>query len=202
MLTGLRAACTCSSTALVAGRVSRRAATSSSSCILRFPSATLSATAAPPAAVACARAFSSPSPRKRGKGGKQKNAKQQQQRADKAAVDPNWETVVGIEVHAQVLSASKLFSGASTEFGSLQNSQVALVDAALPGTLPVLNAECVDQAIRTGIALSGTVNSTSRFVRKHYFYCDMPQGYQITQQVGVEGVVYGGWCLLLVLLFR
>ena len=104
-----------------------------------------------------------------------------------------WEVVIGLEVHAQVVSRSKLFSGASTAFGAEPNSQVSLVDAAMPGMLPVINRECVDQAVRTGLALEAQVNEVSVFDRKNYFYADLPQGYQISQYqqpiVG-EGVVH------------
>ncbi len=93
----------------------------------------------------------------------------------------DWEVVVGMEVHAQVTSKSKLFSGASTEFGAEPNSHVSLVDAAMPGMLPVINAECVRQAVRTGLGLKATVNLKSVFDRKNYFYPDLPQGYQISQ---------------------
>ena len=92
-----------------------------------------------------------------------------------------WEVVVGIEVHAQVISESKLFSGASTKFGAPPNSQVSLVDAAMPGMLPVINDLVVDQAIRTGLALGAEINPVSVFDRKNYFYPDLPQGYQISQ---------------------
>ena len=92
-----------------------------------------------------------------------------------------WEVVIGLEVHAQVTSRAKLFSGASTEFGAEPNSQVALVDAAFPGMLPVLNGECIRQAVRTGMALEAKINRWSRFDRKNYFYADLPQGYQISQ---------------------
>ena len=92
-----------------------------------------------------------------------------------------WEVVVGLEVHAQVTSASKLFSGASTKFGAEPNTQVSLVDAAMPGMLPVPNAECIRQAVRTGLALDCAINRWSRFDRKNYFYADLPQGYQISQ---------------------
>ncbi len=92
-----------------------------------------------------------------------------------------WEIVLGLEVHAQVISKSKLFSGASTTFGGEPNSQVSLVDAAMPGMLPVLNGECVRQAVRTGLALGAKINLWSRFDRKNYFYADLPQGYQISQ---------------------
>jgi aspartyl-tRNA(Asn)/glutamyl-tRNA(Gln) amidotransferase subunit B len=92
-----------------------------------------------------------------------------------------WEVVIGLEVHAQVSSNAKLFSGASTEFGAEPNSQVSLVDAAMPGMLPVPNAECIRQAVRTGMALDAKINAWSRFDRKNYFYPDLPQGYQISQ---------------------
>jgi aspartyl-tRNA(Asn)/glutamyl-tRNA(Gln) amidotransferase subunit B len=92
-----------------------------------------------------------------------------------------WEVVIGLEVHAQVTSNAKLFSGASTEFGAEPNSQVSLVDAAMPGMLPVPNAECIRQAVRTGMALEARINPWSRFDRKNYFYADLPQGYQISQ---------------------
>ena len=92
-----------------------------------------------------------------------------------------WEVVIGLEVHAQVTSNAKLFSGASTEFGAEPNSQVSLVDAAMPGMLPVPNAECIRQAVRTGMALEAQINPWSRFDRKNYFYADLPQGYQISQ---------------------
>jgi aspartyl-tRNA(Asn)/glutamyl-tRNA(Gln) amidotransferase subunit B len=92
-----------------------------------------------------------------------------------------WEVVIGLEVHAQVTSQSKLFSGAATEFGAEPNSQVSLVDAAMPGMLPVLNGECIRQAVRTGMAIDAQINKWSRFDRKNYFYADLPQGYQISQ---------------------
>jgi aspartyl-tRNA(Asn)/glutamyl-tRNA(Gln) amidotransferase subunit B len=92
-----------------------------------------------------------------------------------------WEVVIGMEVHAQVNSRAKLFSGASTEFGGEANSHVALVDAAMPGMLPVINAECVCQAVRTGLGLRAKINLKSVFDRKNYFYPDLPQGYQISQ---------------------
>jgi aspartyl-tRNA(Asn)/glutamyl-tRNA(Gln) amidotransferase subunit B len=92
-----------------------------------------------------------------------------------------WEVVIGMEVHAQVTSKSKLFSGASTEFGGEPNSHVSLVDAAMPGMLPVINAECIAQAIRTGLGLKAKINLNSVFDRKNYFYPDLPQGYQISQ---------------------
>lgn len=93
----------------------------------------------------------------------------------------SWEIVVGLEVHAQVVSKSKLFSGASTTFGAEPNSQVSLIDAAFPGMLPVINRECVAQAVRTGLGLNARINLESRFDRKNYFYADLPQGYQISQ---------------------
>jgi aspartyl-tRNA(Asn)/glutamyl-tRNA(Gln) amidotransferase subunit B len=92
-----------------------------------------------------------------------------------------WEVVIGLEVHAQVTSEAKLFSGASTEFGAEPNTHVALVDAAFPGMLPTPNMECIRQAVRTGMALDAKINSWSRFDRKNYFYADLPQGYQISQ---------------------
>jgi aspartyl-tRNA(Asn)/glutamyl-tRNA(Gln) amidotransferase subunit B len=92
-----------------------------------------------------------------------------------------WEVVIGMEVHAQVTSNAKLFSGASTEFGGEPNSHVSLVDAAMPGMLPVINAACVAQAIRTGLGLKARINLNSVFDRKNYFYPDLPQGYQISQ---------------------
>ena len=92
-----------------------------------------------------------------------------------------WEIVVGLEVHAQIVSQSKLFSGAATAFGAEPNTQVSLVDAAMPGMLPVLNRECIRQAVRTGMALGAVINKWSRFDRKNYFYADLPQGYQISQ---------------------
>jgi aspartyl-tRNA(Asn)/glutamyl-tRNA(Gln) amidotransferase subunit B len=92
-----------------------------------------------------------------------------------------WEVVIGLEVHAQVTSKAKLFSGASTEFGAEPNTQVSLIDAAMPGMLPVPNEECLRQAVRTGMALEAKINPWSRFDRKNYFYADLPQGYQISQ---------------------
>ncbi|MGN6487493.1 MAG: Asp-tRNA(Asn)/Glu-tRNA(Gln) amidotransferase subunit GatB [Devosia sp.] len=93
----------------------------------------------------------------------------------------DWEIVIGMEVHAQVTSESKLFSGSSTEFGSPPNSNVSFVDAAMPGMLPVINDECVRQAVRTGLGLKAQINKRSIFDRKNYFYPDLPQGYQISQ---------------------
>src|ERR671917_1274311 len=94
----------------------------------------------------------------------------------------DWEVVVGLEVHAQITAtASKLFSGAATAFGAEPNTQVSLVDAAMPGMLPVPNRECIRQAVRTGLALDAVINRWSRFDRKNYFYADLPQGYQISQ---------------------
>ena len=92
-----------------------------------------------------------------------------------------WEVVIGLEVHAQVVSNSKLFSGAATAFGAEPNAQVSLVDAAMPGMLPVPNRECIRQAVRTGLAIEAAINKWSRFDRKNYFYADLPQGYQISQ---------------------
>ena len=92
-----------------------------------------------------------------------------------------WEVVIGMEVHAQVTSASKLFSGSSTSFGANPNQNVSLVDAAMPGMLPVINSECVRQAIKTGLGLNAEINLFSVFDRKNYFYADLPQGYQISQ---------------------
>jgi len=93
----------------------------------------------------------------------------------------DWEVVIGMEVHAQVIAQSKLFSGSATTFGAEQNTQVSMVDAAMPGMLPVLNQECVRQAVKTGLGLNAKVNKTSIFARKNYFYADLPQGYQISQ---------------------
>ena len=93
----------------------------------------------------------------------------------------DWEVVIGMEVHAQVTSQAKLFSGASTAFGGEPNSHVSLVDAAMPGMLPVINEECVRQAVRTGLGLKAKINEQSVFDRKNYFYPDLPQGYQISQ---------------------
>jgi aspartyl-tRNA(Asn)/glutamyl-tRNA(Gln) amidotransferase subunit B len=93
----------------------------------------------------------------------------------------DWEVVIGLEIHAQVTSQAKLFSGASTTFGSEPNSNVSLVDAAMPGMLPVINKECVRQAVRTGLGLKAQINLRSVFDRKNYFYPDLPQGYQISQ---------------------
>jgi aspartyl-tRNA(Asn)/glutamyl-tRNA(Gln) amidotransferase subunit B len=95
--------------------------------------------------------------------------------------DGPWEIVVGLEVHAQVISRSKLFSGSATDFGADPNSQVSFVDAAFPGMLPVINQECVAQAVRTGLGMDAHINLVSRFDRKNYFYADLPQGYQISQ---------------------
>src|SRR4028118_88987 len=103
-----------------------------------------------------------------------------------------WEVVIGLEVHAQVVSSAKLFSGAATEFGAEPNTHVSLVDAAMPGMLPVPNRECIRQAVRTGMALNAKINAFSRFDRKNYFYADLPQGYQISQlyhPVVGEGVI-------------
>ena len=92
-----------------------------------------------------------------------------------------WEVIIGLEVHAQVISQAKLFSGAATEFGAEPNTQVSFVDAAFPGMLPVINRECVAQAVRTGLGLDAHINVVSRFDRKNYFYADLPAGYQISQ---------------------
>jgi aspartyl-tRNA(Asn)/glutamyl-tRNA(Gln) amidotransferase subunit B len=112
--------------------------------------------------------------------------------APKSKLINGWEVVIGMEVHAQVASQAKLFSGASTEFGGEANAHVSLVDAAMPGMLPVINQECVRQAVRTGLGLNAKINPKSVFDRKNYFYPDLPQGYQISQYkspiVG-EGVV-------------
>ena len=92
-----------------------------------------------------------------------------------------WEVVIGLEVHAQITSNAKLFSGASASYGGEPNSHVSLVDAAMPGMLPVVNRECIRQAVRTGMAMGAQINRYSRFDRKNYFYADLPQGYQISQ---------------------
>ena len=92
-----------------------------------------------------------------------------------------WEVVIGLEVHCQVISNAKLFSGAPTDFGAEPNTQVSLVDAAMPGMLPVINEKCVEQAVRTGLGLNAQINLKSVFARKNYFYADLPQGYQISQ---------------------
>jgi len=93
----------------------------------------------------------------------------------------DWEVIIGLEVHAQINSKAKLFSGSSTAFGADENSQVSFVDAAMPGMLPVLNQYCVEQAVKTGLALNAQINLFSKFDRKNYFYPDLPQGYQISQ---------------------
>src|SRR6185437_10792527 len=92
-----------------------------------------------------------------------------------------WEMVIGLEVHAQVVAAAKLFSGAATAFGAEPNTQVSTVDAAFPGMLPVLNRHCVEQAVKTGLGLDAEINLHSVFARKNYFYPDLPAGYQISQ---------------------
>ncbi|WP_310622112.1 Asp-tRNA(Asn)/Glu-tRNA(Gln) amidotransferase subunit GatB [Flexibacterium corallicola] len=105
----------------------------------------------------------------------------------------DWEIVIGMEVHAQVTSEAKLFSGASTSFGNDPNANVSLVDAAMPGMLPVINEECVRQAIRTGLGLEAEINLKSVFDRKNYFYPDLPQGYQISQfkqPIVGEGIIH------------
>ena len=104
----------------------------------------------------------------------------------------DWEVVIGLEVHAQIISKAKLFSGAATEFGAEPNSQVSLVDAAMPGMLPVINEVCIGQAVRTGLGLNARINLHSVFERKNYFYPDLPQGYQISQflePIVGEGVI-------------
>lgn len=93
----------------------------------------------------------------------------------------DWEVIIGLEVHCQVISNAKLFSGASTKFGAEPNHQVAFLDAGMPGMLPVINEKCVEQAVRTGLALNAKINNTSVFSRKNYFYADLPLGYQISQ---------------------
>ncbi|XP_041359895.1 glutamyl-tRNA(Gln) amidotransferase subunit B, mitochondrial-like isoform X2 [Gigantopelta aegis] len=93
-----------------------------------------------------------------------------------------WKSVIGLEIHAQILSKSKLFSGSSTKYGAPVNTQVSFFDAALPGTLPVLNRRCVEAGVLTAMALNSKINKISKFDRKHYFYADLPSGYQITQQ--------------------
>src|SRR5437773_12109131 len=92
-----------------------------------------------------------------------------------------WQVVIGLETHAQLSTASKIFSGASTAFGTAPNTQASAVDVALPGVLPVLNKGAVERAIRFGIAVGGTINRRSVFARKNYFYPDLPKGYQISQ---------------------
>lgn len=99
-----------------------------------------------------------------------------------STVSDKWQSVVGLEVHAQLNTESKLFSGAQNTFGGVVNNCVSLFDAAVPGTLPVLNRKCVELGIMTALALSCKVNEVSTFDRKHYFYADLPTGYQITQQ--------------------
>jgi aspartyl-tRNA(Asn)/glutamyl-tRNA(Gln) amidotransferase subunit B len=106
----------------------------------------------------------------------------------------SWEVILGLEVHAQVISKSKLFSGAATEFGAEPNTQVSLVDAAFPGMLPVINEVCVEQAVRTGLGLNAQINLRSVFDRKNYFYADLPAGYQISQYT--QPVVGKGTILL------
>ena len=104
----------------------------------------------------------------------------------------DWEIVIGLEVHAQVISKAKLFSGAATDFGAEPNSQVSFVDAGMPGMLPVINEKCIEQAVRTGLGLKAEINLESVFDRKNYFYPDLPSGYQIsqyTQPIVGKGVV-------------
>ena len=93
----------------------------------------------------------------------------------------DWEVIIGLEVHAQVTTKSKLFSGSAASYGAAPNSQVSFVDAAMPGMLPVINAHAVEQAVRTGLGLKAEINKFSVFDRKNYFYADLPQGYQISQ---------------------
>jgi len=93
----------------------------------------------------------------------------------------DFEIVVGLEIHAQVNSNAKLFSGSSTDFGSQPNENVSLVDAAMPGMLPVINKHCIKQAVKSGLGLKAKINKFSIFDRKNYFYADLPQGYQISQ---------------------
>ena len=93
----------------------------------------------------------------------------------------NWEVIIGLEVHAQVTSNSKLFSSSSTKFGEKPNTQVSLVDSAFPGMLPVINKFCIEQAVKTGLGLNAKINLRSIFDRKNYFYADLPAGYQISQ---------------------
>src|SRR5262247_4809909 len=106
----------------------------------------------------------------------------------------DWEIVLGLEVHAQVISDAKLFSGAPTTFGADPNTQVSLVDAAMPGMLPVINEYCVEQAVRTGLGLNAAINLRSVFDRKNYFYADLPAGYQISQYL--QPIVGHGTVLL------
>ncbi|MGA0395402.1 MAG: Asp-tRNA(Asn)/Glu-tRNA(Gln) amidotransferase GatCAB subunit B, partial [Rhodospirillales bacterium] len=104
----------------------------------------------------------------------------------------DWEVILGLEVHAQVVSNAKLFSGAPTTFGAEPNNNVSLVDSAMPGMLPVINEKCIEQAVRTGLGLKAKINLRSVFDRKNYFYADLPQGYQISQfknPIVGEGVV-------------
>ena len=93
----------------------------------------------------------------------------------------DWEIVIGLEVHAQIVAKAKLFSGAATAFGAEPNTQVSTVDAAFPGMLPVINRHCVEQAVKTGLGLDAQISLTSVFDRKNYFYPDLPAGYQISQ---------------------
>lgn len=114
------------------------------------------------------------------------------QRNYSTSVDKQWQSVVGLEVHAQLSTESKLFSGAQNAFGGLVNNNVSLFDAAIPGTLPVLNRKCVELGLITALALSCKINEVSMFDRKHYFYADLPSGYQITQQrapLASDGVI-------------
>src|SRR5437588_12721167 len=108
----------------------------------------------------------------------------------------NWEIVIGLETHAQLSTASKIFSGTPTAFGAAPNSQASAVDIALPGVLPVLNKGAVERAIRFGVAVGGTINRRSVFARKNYFYPDLPKGYQISQYE--SPIVQGGSIRILV----
>lgn len=113
-------------------------------------------------------------------------------RSHSATLEKKWQSVVGLEVHAQLNTESKLFSGAENTFGGVVNNCVALFDAAIPGTLPVLNRKCVELGVLTALALSCKINEVSSFDRKHYFYADLPAGYQITQQrapLASDGVI-------------
>src|SRR5438034_7582739 len=96
-------------------------------------------------------------------------------------LDMQWETVIGLETHTQLSTASKIFSGASTSFGAPPNTQASAIDIALPGVLPSLNKGAVERAIKFGLAVNGTINKRSVFARKNYFYPDLPKGYQISQ---------------------
>src|SRR5687768_15026690 len=111
--------------------------------------------------------------------------------APRGEVAMRWEIVVGLETHTQLLTRSKIFSGASTDFGAPPNTQASAVDLALPGTLPVLNRAALEHAIRFGLAVNATINRRSVFARKNYFYPDLPKGYQISQYE--TPIVQGGY---------